>query len=243
MLFSLNGGTLTVGGVGPNPNSFGGGTSTFNFNGGTLQANKASTTFVTGLTNAYVQAGGAKIDSNGFGITISQALLHDPGLAGVVLDGGLTKLGTGTLVLSGANTYNGGTLIAGGMLEAALNGALGTGNVMLGANAFALTLDAGVTNAIADTASLSLDSTVGGKVQLLGPAGSIQETVATLDFNGVEQASGTYGATGSGAQFIDNAHFSGTGILFVAVPEPGTGVLAGAGVLLASLALGKRRGA
>lgn len=241
-VYNLNGGTLTVGRVSVGTPSQSNATSTFNFNGGTLQANSSSTMFMTGLTHAYVQAGGAKIDSNGQSITVSQALLHDPALAGNALDGGLTKLGNGSLILSGANTYNGGTLVSGGMLEAAINGALGTGNVTLGPGAFALMLDANVTNAIADNASLSLDSTIGGKLLLLGSAGTIQETVAMLDFNGVKQAPGTYGATGSGAQFVDDAHFSGGGILNVtAVPEPGTGVLAGVGTLLAAVALGRRR--
>lgn len=33
--------------------------------------------------------------------------------------------------------------------------------------------------------------------------------------NGVAQTRGTYGATGSGAQFIDDVHFTGPGILSV----------------------------
>ena len=41
--------------------------------------------------------------------------------------GGLTKIGTGTLVLSGANTYSGGTTLAAGTLRLENNRALGTG--------------------------------------------------------------------------------------------------------------------
>ena len=77
---NLDGGTLTaneivdVNDVGVTGNS----NTTFNFNGGRLTAGSgAVTAFMTGLSNAYVKSGGAKIDT-GVGITIGQALLRDP---------------------------------------------------------------------------------------------------------------------------------------------------------------------
>ena len=80
-------------------------------------------------------------------------------LATIIGTGGLTKGGTGTMQLSGANTYSGGTSIAGGLLT--LSGAaakLGTGNVVLQASAAGseLQIQSGVSNAIANTATLSL---------------------------------------------------------------------------------------
>ncbi len=47
-------------------------------------------------------------------------------------DGQLVKGGNGTLVLSGANTYSGGTTVAGGTLEVAPGGSLGSGSARVG---------------------------------------------------------------------------------------------------------------
>ena len=132
--YSLNGGTLNVGEV-----SGDSGTSTFHFNGGTLQAGASDapndpnypTTFFSGLSTADVQAGGAIINTNGFNVTVAQNLLHDTSSGAPATDGGLTKLGVGTLTLTGANTYTGPTAInAGTLLAANASGsATGTGAV------------------------------------------------------------------------------------------------------------------
>lgn len=106
--FNLDGGTLTIGQIITDTNTA---TATFNFNGGILKAAGATANFVDlggGTQTAVVKSGGAKIDSNGFNVTIPQALI-DGG-------GGLTKQGAGTLTLSGANTYTGATLVNGGTL-------------------------------------------------------------------------------------------------------------------------------
>ncbi|NBW97839.1 MAG: hypothetical protein EBR28_14235, partial [Planctomycetia bacterium] len=87
-------------------------TSTVNFNGGVLRALASNTSMMTGLTAAYVQNGGASINTNGFDVTIGQALLQGTGGS----TGGLTKSGAGTLTLTGASTYTGATTISSGTL-------------------------------------------------------------------------------------------------------------------------------
>jgi autotransporter-associated beta strand protein len=114
---NLDGGVLTVGRIfetnGLVTTSY---NSTINFNGGTLRAlsNTANgDTFLQTLNTARVKTPGAIIDTNGANITIGQALITDT----VSLGGGLTKLGAGTLTLTGANTYTGATLVSAGTLN------------------------------------------------------------------------------------------------------------------------------
>lgn len=107
--FNLNGGTLTIRQVVTDND---GGTAAFNFNGGTLKAAGSTADFVQlGGANqtANVMNGGAIIDSAGFDVAIPQMLL-----AGGT--GGLTKIGNGTLTLSGGYSYTGPTIVQGGNL-------------------------------------------------------------------------------------------------------------------------------
>ena len=87
------------------------GSGTLNFNGGTLKAAPgANNNFMSYLSAANVLAGGAVIDTGTNTITIVQTLNDGGGV------GGLTKLGSGTLMLNAANTYNGNTIISAGTL-------------------------------------------------------------------------------------------------------------------------------
>jgi autotransporter-associated beta strand protein/T5SS/PEP-CTERM-associated repeat protein len=74
------------------------------WSGGTLQA----IGMLKFAVPATIGAGGATIDSNGFACTVSGVLSGN---------GGLTKTGSGTLVLTAANTYAGPTVISNGTLE------------------------------------------------------------------------------------------------------------------------------
>ena len=90
------------------------------FDGGVYAPNVGATNqTLTGLAKAHVSTNGAivsteKLPADGT-YTIAQDLLKDPGLNGAA-DGGFTKRGTGTLALTGANTFTGPTRVEGGTL-------------------------------------------------------------------------------------------------------------------------------
>ena len=70
---NLDGGVLTARSI-----VRGGGSATFNFHGGVLRAGTNSGTLMQGLTGANVKAGGARIDSQSFDVTIAQTLSPQP---------------------------------------------------------------------------------------------------------------------------------------------------------------------
>lgn len=194
---NLNGGTLMCNRVGTatansQTNWLFGSAATFNFNGGTLMAKVSAANFFLGSTalpiipvTAIVQTGGAVIDDGGNAITVGELLQHDSTLAGD-LDGGLTKLNTGTLTLTNVNTYNGNTLVNAGTLALS-----GVGSIFNSDNitvAVGATLDASVrtddTLTLAAGQTLTGNGTVKGNVVVgngatLAPGGSL----STLTFN------------------------------------------------------------
>ncbi|MGI8965973.1 MAG: autotransporter-associated beta strand repeat-containing protein [Limisphaerales bacterium] len=234
------------------------------FGSGPLNLNGAGPT--TGPTAAF--PGAIRNDSN-LQVTIvnatvlqSDTLIQVQGLNGVLVfsnaisgPGKLTltapnsDANQGQLVLNGANTYSGGTLVNGGNLVVTNAGTLGSGNVTIdNTNAplsvAKLTLSPGVVNAIADTATLSL---AGGGVAGVADQGfvdlgaGINEIVGGLTLAGIVRGPGTYGSTLSGATIQNNEFFAGTGIITVAVPEPSVIALAAVGGVITLLARRRKR--
>ena len=194
-IVNLNGGVLTASRVstatanqqagppsdGINPSAM------FNFNGGTLRAAASSTAFYQGSTaspaipiTSFVQAGGAIIDSSNFSVTVLEPLQ-----SGTVPDGGLTKLGNGTLTLGEPNTYNGPTMVSIGTLALGGTGSISDSaliSVGAGAALDASAISGGLT--LASGQELTGNGAIKGNVTvsagaILAPGGSL----STLAFN------------------------------------------------------------
>ena len=134
---TLNGGTVSTNFIN-RPNGAG----QVNLNGGVLQARSAQANYFQNLSDAQinVQAGGLTFDTNNNAVTVTQ------NLAGV---GGLTKIGNGTLTITGAPTYAGTTTVNGGTLSTGNGGTTGSlpGTIDIGAaGTFALNRSDDVTN-------------------------------------------------------------------------------------------------
>lgn len=151
-----------------------------NLNGGILRARNTNTNFLPSLadTQVVVKSGGAKIDTNGFNSTIAAGLAHDSAL-GLTLDGGVTKIGAGSLILDGANTYTGGFINNGsGNVIPRTDDAFGTGTVV--SNAGKIYPNVAVT--------FGNPLTLSNSTLQIGGAGS-----KTITWNGPVAASGTSG--------------------------------------------------
>ena len=217
---NLDGGTVStnhVGGTAASLTAATLGTSTFNFNGGTLQARTSDATFMQGLTRANVRNGGAVIDTNGVNITIGQALLHSNVGGDSATDGGLSKKGNGTLTLSGNNTFTGATTIAtnGGTLVAAAAGALGgTSGITVNSGGTLLLAGAGAIDRVNNGAGLAL---AGGTLSMAGLSSSSETLGAltlsansTIDFGVGNTNSLTFASLSLGAFNLVVTHWTGT---------------------------------
>ena len=123
---------------------------------------------------------------------------------------GLTKTGGGTLTLTNSlNTASGAVTVSNGMLTVSATSSLGNStNIVVAGGMLSLLTQTGITN----SASLRVANGGGAKVSV---ASGLAEEVLYLYFGTLQQRVGTYGATGSGAQVIDNEHFSGLGVIKV----------------------------
>ena len=188
--YKLDGGLLVAGSLARVS-----GTSILNFSGGTLRAAASNATFLQGLTTATVQAGGANIDTSGQNITIAQPLLHDA--AAPAIDGGLAKIGAGTLTLTGSNTYTGGTTINNGTLTTTATGTFGNGPLAVNA-----------ATAITSVVNLGNSQIVGALSGTLSGTGSARVNVAAGKTLTVNQTSNT---TFGGTVALSSGAAAGTG--------------------------------
>ena len=146
---------------------------------------------VTGIviTNPGTYASGEAptITLSGGGGSITP--ITTPVLATANVSGGLTKIGAGTLTLSGANTYTGGTTVSGGTL------ALGANNVLTSVGG--LTVSSTGTFDVVTFNSTVASVTLQGSGTIIGSTGVLTST-ATYDVqSGAVNFSGTGGLAGS----------------------------------------------
>lgn len=152
------------------------------------------------VANGAGSGAAGKVDLGGGQRTIhvgDGAAATDLQIAVPVVNGSLVKAGPGTLSLTGANAYAGDTAVQ-------------TGTLRLGAAALANS------GAVAVTTGASLDLDFAGT-----------DTIRSLEIDGAPQATGTWGAVGSGAEHTA-AWITGGGLLNVtnaAAPLPGLGSL------------------
>lgn len=163
-------------------------TGTLQYTGATASSNKKFT-MASGGTGAF------QIDTSGTTLTLSG-----------IIDGSgaLQKTGAGTLVLSGVNTYSGGTTVTAGTLQL-------SGSGILGSTSGGLTVNGG---------TLNLNGTNQGVGNLTGSGGTILNNSTGTN---VTLTIGNGNATGGNYSGVIANNTSGTGT--VALTKTGTGTL------------------
>ncbi len=129
-------------------------------------------------------------------------------LSGVISgSGSITKAGTGSLVLSGANTYSGKTIVNGGTLTINTSGDSCLGTAPASPVADQLTLNAGATFSLGSAANASLSANRG---ITLGGAAAINLTSKDLTIPGIIAGTGPLTKSGANALILGGANtFSG----------------------------------
>ncbi|MFZ4288163.1 autotransporter-associated beta strand repeat-containing protein [Variovorax sp. HJSM1_2] len=214
----INGGKLSIG----SDANLGAAAGALSFGGGALEAT-ASFTSARAIT---LNASGGTLD-----VDVGSTLTLTSSIAGT---GALNKTDAGTLVLSSANTYSGGTTISGGVLKITHVDGVGSGTVNIGATA---SLE------LATVAPATFDN-------LLAGTGTTTVSGAQTSITGANAAyAGQWNLTGSGRLVVTNTSTSsnqnlGTGAVNIgataSVDAQTTGAftfnnaLSGAGTLNAS---------
>ena len=190
---NFNGGLIKAASL----NNLGNGTA-LNFNGGGLQFDGVYDPSARTMT---FQAGGATLDTQANDITLANSIGNGD-------IGGLTKKGTGNLILSGANTYSGDTKINDGSITLANVNALQ--NSTLDYNSYGGTLSFGtlttaILGGLKGSQYLSLTNSNSDAVAI-----QIGYNGQSTDYSGSLSGAGSLTKTGTGTfTLMDNSSFTG----------------------------------
>ncbi len=183
---------------------------------GTTVREMAKASRIDGNVTLGYSGGGRVTFSGDMNLAAGQRTLtaaNDVTISGAVTNGGLTKAGTGTMILLGANTYALGTLISAGVLQVGSNGTAGSvsGNITNNsALAFyrsdsstfsgAISGTGALTN-LAGTLTLSGTSTYSGGTTVAGGtllvSGSIGSSAVSVNSGATLAGAGTVGSIAS----------------------------------------------
>ena len=197
--------------------------------GGTLQFGNAFN--LAASRSLSVGLGDGTFDTNGFDTTFAQ------GVSGL---GSLVKTGNGTLTLNGINTYEGGTMVTGGVLRIGNGGSLPIGALILSGGKLDLdngsdgpisvgslsgsggTIDIGLSTLVVNQGS---DSSYGGK--LTGAGSLVKNGLGTLILSGVN----TY----TGPTSVNGGRLSVNGSITSDVTVGAAGNLGGSGTIFGNV--------
>jgi autotransporter-associated beta strand protein len=183
-----------------------------NLNGNSLTVRRSLSTHANSTNSVIFSAAPATL-------TVVQNIdtIYGGSFAGAV---SLVKLDPGNLTLTnemdrGTTTSGGVTVKAGTLTVAGDYGSLGTActNITVEGTG-TLALEGASASMLSDDATVRLAPAGAGSAKI-SLAADIDETVGWFFFGGEPMYPGTYGATGSGAEYVDDTRFAGNGVLRV----------------------------